>query len=201
VSAAWPSAVNAVRSRPGTRHIGLRWRWRGHAATPREPVDKINQFAAEPKNPKTDLEERLFAIKFLLHFVGDLHQPLHSADNHDRGGNEVKVSSGSKPLSLHHLWDIEFVHVLARRPAILAQVLLKQITPAQLASWKAGTPEEWAWEAFAIAQEDAYGDPPLSAGQTQQLDSTYVQRAKADVALQLSRAGVRLAHLLSQALK
>ena len=109
--------------------------------------------------------------------------------------------SGSKVLSLHHLWDTEFVHALARKPVVLAQVLLMQITPAQAASWRAGAPEEWAWEAFAMAQEDAYGDPPLSAGETQQLNQAYVKRAKADVALQLSRAGVRLAHLLNQALK
>jgi hypothetical protein len=123
-------------------------------------VDKINQFLAELKNPNTDFEERLFALKFLLHFVGDLHQPLHTADNHDRGGNGVKVWSSSKALPLHHLWDTEFVHALARKPVVLSQVLLTKITPAQAASWKAGTPEEWAWEAFAMAQEDAYGDPP-----------------------------------------
>jgi hypothetical protein len=80
-------------------------------------------------------------------------------------------------------------------------VLLTQITPTQGASWRTRTPEDWAWEAFAIAQEDVYGDPPLSAGETQQLDRAYVERAKADVALQLSRAGVRLAHLLNQTLK
>jgi len=132
---------------------------------------------------------------------GDLHQPLHTADSNDRGGNGVKVWSGSKVLSLHHLWDTEFVQALARKPVVLAQVLLMQITPAQAVSWRAGVPEEWAWEAFAMAQEDAYGDPPLSAGETQQLDQAYMKRAKADVALQLSRAGVRLAHLLNQALK
>jgi hypothetical protein len=164
-------------------------------------VDKINQFLDELRNPKTDFEERLFALKFLLHFVGDLHQPLHAADNHDHGGNGVKVWSGSKALSLHHLWDVEFVRALAGKPGVLAHVLLMQIAPAQAASWRAGAPEDWAWETFAIAQEDVYGDPPLSAGEAQQLDGAYVKRAKADVALQLSRAGVRLAYLLNQALK
>jgi hypothetical protein len=76
----------------------------------------------------------------------------------------------------------------------------RQITPAQAASWRVGTPGEWAWEAFAMAQEDAYGYPPLSAADTA-ARRPYVKQAKADVALQLSRAGVRLAHLLNQALK
>jgi hypothetical protein len=80
-------------------------------------VDKIAQFAAELKDPETDFEERLFALKFLLHFIGDLHQPLHSADNNDRGGNSVKVladgvSSTARPL--HGLWDTQFVDAIAR---------------------------------------------------------------------------------------
>jgi S1/P1 Nuclease len=130
-------------------------------------VDKINHFAAELKDPKTGFEERLFALKFLLHFVGDLHQPLHTADNNHRGGNRVKVHVGSKDVSLHGVWDAQLVWANAKKPADLARDLLMQITTAQAASWRAGTPEEWAWEAFAMAQEDAYGDPPLLG--TQQL--------------------------------
>ena len=48
-------------------------------------VDKIDQFTAELSNPATGASERLLALKFLLHFVGDLHQPLHAADDHDAG--------------------------------------------------------------------------------------------------------------------
>ena len=63
-----------------------------------------------------------------------------------------------------------------------------------------GTPDDWAMEAFNVAFTDAYGDPPLSKNRQQHLDTTYVERAKADVALQLSRAGVRLALVLNRAL-
>jgi hypothetical protein len=49
-------------------------------------VDKINQFAVELGNPATSATEQLLALKLLLHFVGDLHQPLHAADDHDAGG-------------------------------------------------------------------------------------------------------------------
>jgi len=167
-------------------------------------VDKIAQFAAELKDPETDFEERLFALKFILHFVGDLHQPLHSADNNDRGGNSVKVladgvSSTARPL--HGLWDTQFVDAIARPPSALAQFLLAQITPDQATSWASGTPEDWAWEAFAVAQEDAYGDPPLSTAGPQHVDAGYVERAQNDVALQLSRAGVRLAYVLNRAMQ
>ena len=84
------------------------------------------------------------------------------------------------------------------QPAALAKQLLAQITPQQEAEWKQGTPDDWAMEAFNIAFDDVYGGPPLSGAV--QLDSAYVARAEKDVALQLSRAGVRLAAVLNKAL-
>jgi hypothetical protein len=168
-------------------------------------VDKAKQFADELAAPGTDAEERLFALKFLLHFVGDLHQPLHSSDNHDRGGNDVKVSAdGIQHLSrdeLHGYWDTQFVESIAgKSPPALAKMLIAQITPDQEASWAAGSFEEWAMEAFMLAKDDVYGNPPLSKTTPQHLDAAYVARAQNDVARQLSKAGVRLAAVLNKAL-
>ena len=56
-------------------------------------VDKVEQFAAELADPRTDPEERLVALKFVLHLVGDLHQPLHAADDHDADGNRKRGSA------------------------------------------------------------------------------------------------------------
>ena len=56
-------------------------------------VDKVQEFADELSNPNTAPEEQIVALKFLLHFVGDMHQPLHAADDNDRGGNQKKVSA------------------------------------------------------------------------------------------------------------
>ncbi len=54
------------------------------------------------------------ALKFLIHFMGDLHQPLHAIDDHDHGGNEKKVTlAGAHAGSLHHYWDSTFVEMLA----------------------------------------------------------------------------------------
>jgi hypothetical protein len=78
--------------------------------------------------------------------------------------------------------------------------LLTQITLGQESEWKQGTPDDWATEAFNIAFDDVYGQPPLSKDTLQHLDAAYVARAEKDVALQLSRAGVRLAAVLNKAL-
>jgi hypothetical protein len=167
-------------------------------------VDKVNQFTAELEAPGTDAEERLVALKFLLHFVGDMHQPLHASDNNDAGGNSVKVMVDGFPHrardELHGFWDTQFVEALGRPPAVLANQLVAQITPDHEAGWKQGTPDDWVMEAFDIAFDDVYGQPPLSKDTLQRLDAAYVARAQKDVALQLSRAGVRLAAVLNKAL-
>ncbi len=167
-------------------------------------VDKITQFAAELEALGTDAEERLVALKFLLHFVGDMHRPLHASDNNDAGGNSVKVMVDGFPHKakdeLHAFWDTQFVEALGRPPAALAMQLVAQITPEQEAEWKQGSPDDWAMEAFNIAFDDVYGQPPLSRDTLQRLDAAYVARAEKDVALQLSRAGVRLAAVLNKAL-
>jgi hypothetical protein len=55
-------------------------------------MNKIRQFTAELKDPTTPAPERLLALKFLIHFVSDLHQPLHAADHQDRGGNCIGLN-------------------------------------------------------------------------------------------------------------
>jgi S1/P1 Nuclease len=167
-------------------------------------LNNINQFVAELSAPNIDPEERLVALKFILHFVGDMHQPLHSSDHHDRGGNSVKVIvDGFQHRSrdeLHAFWDTRFVDGIAKPPAVLAKQLLEQITPEQKKAWEQGSLDDWAMEAFAISKADVYGDPPLSKDTVQHLDAAYVAQAEKDVALQLSRGGVRLAAILNKAL-
>jgi hypothetical protein len=166
-------------------------------------VDKIQEFAAELGDPATDAEERTVALKFLLHFVGDVHQPLHSSDDNDRGGNNKKVSAaGFRAGNLHHYRDTEFVQQLGDDPQSVASDLIGHITPAQVKEWAAGAPADWAQEAFALSKGDAYGQlPDPSSRGSFRLTDDYITAATHDVAVQLSRAGVRLAFLLNNALR
>ncbi|OAF06698.1 hypothetical protein AYJ54_19460 [Bradyrhizobium centrolobii] len=166
-------------------------------------VDKIQQFAAELTDPATDAEERVVALKFLLHFVGDVHQPLHSSDDHDRGGNDKRVSaSGLSAGNLHHFWDTEFVDQLGPDARTIASDLIGHITSAQQTQWQSGGPSDWAKEAFAISKADTYGElPPPNQRGSFRLSDDYVAMATNDAALQLSKAGVRLAMILNQALR
>jgi hypothetical protein len=143
------------------------------------------------------------ALKFLPHFVGDLHQPLHSSDDHDRGGNDKKVSAETlKAGNLHHYWDTEFVSVLETDAKSIAADLLKRISPEQARTWQAGKPADWAVETFYVAKAGAYGRLPAPMpGGGYRLSDDYVARATNDGAEQLSKAGVRLALILNNALR
>jgi nuclease S1 len=166
-------------------------------------VDKIEEFVAELANPATDLEEQVTALKFLLHFVGDVHQPLHSSDDHDRGGNDKRVTAaGLAAGNLHHFWDTTFVEQLGPDEKTIASDLIGHITKEQQAQWQAGGPADWAREAFKIAKDDAFGQlPEPNSHGSFRLPDEYVTMAVSDVEAQLSKAGFRLAQILNQALR
>ena len=172
-------------------------------------VDKVDQFSAELRAAATPQSEKLLALKFLIHFVGDLHQPLHAADRHDSGGNAVPVLYGDlgAPDNLHAYWDQRLVRQLGTDPKQVAQVLNKAIGGAQSRTWGKGKPADWAAEAAAQAKAVAYDFSGESTVPDEhgipaiRLDAVYDQRALPVVREQLSRAGVRLARLLDAALK
>ena len=99
-------------------------------------VDKIEQFTAELGNSATGSGERLLALKFLLHLIGDVHQPLHAADSHDAGANRRQVTAaGFGAGNLHHFWDVEFVERLGSDPKAVAARLIAGISEEQRQRW------------------------------------------------------------------
>ena len=165
-------------------------------------VDKIDEFAAELASPATDPSERIVALKFLLHLVGDLHQPLHASDDHDHGGNDKRVSaSGLRAGTLHHYWDTDFVDQLGPDPRRIASVLIGRISDSNVRTWSQGSASDWAMESFRVAKDDAYGRLPMpNTRGSYRLPDYYVAMATRDVATQLSKAGVRLAFMLNRAM-
>jgi hypothetical protein len=134
-------------------------------------IDKVNQFTAELRDPDTAPAEQLLALQFLLHFVGDMHQPLHSSDSNDRGGNNKMVSaSGISAGKLHAYWDTAFVKKLGSDQDVVASALIARITDDQIAQWQQQRPRDWSLEAFDLARTDVYGKLPApeSNGRCQQ---------------------------------
>lgn len=172
-------------------------------------VDKIDQFFAELRNPAVAKTERILALKFLLHLIGDLHQPLHVADNKDRGGNAVPVISGNDPSigNLHSYWDNHLVQRLGSDSKAVGAALNRQISSANADAWAKGTVNDWARQSFTRAKQVAYDftgqqrfiDDHGAKGV--RIDAGYDSRAQPVIREQLSKAGVRLGSGLNNALK
>lgn len=165
-------------------------------------VNKIAQFTAELRAARTSAPERLRALQFLLHLVGDLHQPLHAADDHDRGGNDKWViSPAPRRADLHFYWDTWLVRQLGADYADVAATLLARLPAAQRRAWARGTPRDWAQESFLIGKTQVYGRlPPPAADGNYSLDAQYLESSADIVMTQLAKAAVRLAMTLDDAL-
>jgi hypothetical protein len=168
-------------------------------------IDKVEQFAAELGDPATSPEERLLALKFLLHLVGDLHQPLHSADNHDAGGNGISVVAGFAPVKLHAYWDTEIVKAMGRDPRTIADSIAAEYG-GHWREWSSGTPREWALDAYGKARTAAYALSQQAGTDTAgkpvyRIDADYERAARAVAREQMAKAGIRLAGLLNGALR
>ena len=154
-----------------------------------------------------DDEAKLAALKFLGHWVGDVHQPLHVSFEDDRGGNNITVS-GECHGKLHAAWDsCLVVKAVGEDVAAAATDLMKTITAAKIEEWTHSDPMDWANESFAIAelaqtkycaQHGASCDLPDPA--KVKIDAAYVQASTPIVREQLQKASVRLAHMLDAAL-
>ncbi len=171
-------------------------------------VAQIERFRKVLATPTADETDRKEALLFLIHLVGDLHQPLHCADrNGDRGGNLYLVrylGDRGKDLNLHRVWDSRLVlDVLdGLEPWDKGYRTHQQITAENRQTWQKGTVTEWAAESNRLARDVVYRDVPhdqRNAFPPFNLDDAYVKRARPVVEEQLRKAGVRLAWVLNDA--
>jgi hypothetical protein len=147
----------------------------------------------------------------VVHLAGDIHQPLHAADHHDRGGNTVPVvffgqTEGRRgPLNLHTIWDEQLVERLVAERGGEAAMVSTPIAASNLAAWASGSIESWMPESNALARSVVYaGIPGFSCGaqiaQPVEIGPGYYAAAAPVIERQIRKAGVRLAALLNEAL-
>ena len=182
----------------------------------------IHKALAALKNPATPIEDKASWLCLLIHFVGDLHQPLHCAalvnnefpaPDGDRGGNLlfVRASESSKGVPLHSMWDVSMgssrgFHakylVGYFNDAIALTSTLKRADLRQIAENK--SVEQWAREGWEIAVDDVYlqGRLPFSRSSLNAaiLPDGYTKRLKTVAQRQVTVAGYRLADLIHNCL-
>jgi hypothetical protein len=184
-------------------------------------VGKIKAFRETLSNSTSD-DDRRTALLFLIHFMGDIHQPLHCAERQcDQGGNQEHVAFHMKgvergDLRLHGVWDVDLVDKLMQDEkttdlSTLATKLLKKVQESQAAAWVQTSVDEIAWEGYALAEKHAYkGIPaqnfcdkstPPPVAPPFALSSGYEDEGERIVRVQLMKAGVRLAALLQNSLE
>jgi hypothetical protein len=139
--------------------------------------------------------KRIEALKFLIHFVGDIHQPLHDADNHDRGGNQVSVHLGGHATNLHSAWDSGLLAVTGFTEDEYLTLLQQKLATLDTAALGAGTVKQWAEESHHLAAVNAYHFPA-----SHDLNTPYISANIPVIELQLIRAAVRLARMLNEVL-
>lgn len=164
-------------------------------------VERVEAFAAELSDDRRPAKERMRALQFLVHLVADLHQPLHVGDDGDRGGNErlLLLPRRANPVSLHAFWDHDAVRLLASRPELVARRAEQEPGPPVEAL--GGSARRWALETRSVARDAVYARLPApQADGVVVLGIEDLQAARPVVALQLRRAGERLAAVLNRAL-
>lgn len=156
------------------------------------------------KDRSVPARERLLALAFLVHFVGDIHQPLHAGEHDDAGGNFVKARYGdysAEKLNLHSIWDgLLAEHALSAPPP-----LVRLYSDAEKAELAGGTTTDWSRESWEIAKDVVYPavmrDP---CGPTPKervtLDNAKLEQLVPVVRKQVERGGLRLARMLDEAL-
>jgi hypothetical protein len=167
-------------------------------------IERNARILADRKAPE---RERLMALAFLVHFMGDLVQPMHAGDRADKGGNDVKANYGivGGYTNLHSIWDGYLAERSISTPPGGPRAILASSSPQERAGLAAGTVEDWSrdsWEAarkyaYASLIGDACGPKP---NDRPTLNEAEVRELIPVVRRQVLAGGVRLARLLDDAL-
>ena len=178
----------------------------------------VEQLKADDPNADSRFSDE-DALRFLVHLVGDLHQPLHAASDADQGGNCAMLDSRvDQAANVHALWDGPLVSRMGLDDTALAAELDKEIgqmTDGERADFSGGGPEDWAWEAHRLAVVNVYKRLeipkedvafPETCGKAPEeiqnlsvvINEKYLQDMQPIVREQLERAGLRLARILNE---
>lgn len=149
----------------------------------------VDHFRERLADERLAFGQRADALRFFVHFLVDLHQPLHVGRAEDRGGNTVVVEVDGERTNLHRLWDSGLIERgLDDRPAYAQSV--EALAAAGGARWSGGTALDWAAESKALR--------PVVYAVGREPDARYLAAAGAIVRRRLAQAGVRLADELDR---
>ncbi|WP_010161323.1 S1/P1 nuclease [Sphingomonas sp. PAMC 26617] len=212
----WADCVKPIKGADGKPGFGYAYTWHFQDVSICRPFSltdackdgncvsaQITRDVATLKDRRAPAKDRVEALVFLIHFVGDLHQPLHAGEKDDKGGNDVKASYdhyAPPRLNLHSVWD----GLLAERAITSGPGLVHRYAPAVRARITAGNVTDWSRESWQVAHDSTYAsvmaDPCAPTPERVTLDEATIETLVPVARLEVERGGLRLAKLLDAAL-
>ena len=213
----WADCVKPLKDANGQSRFGYAYSWHYQNVNICQPFDLVPackdgncvsaqierdvRLLQDRKTPKAD---RVRALAFLVHFVGDLHQPLHAGDKADKGGNDAKADYGAygpPRLNLHSIWD----GLLAERAISTPPALVRRYPAAERARVAAGSVTDWSRDSWKVAHDVTYtsamgGDPCAPTPVRMKLDDATIAKLVPVARDEVKKGGLRLAKLLDRAL-
>jgi len=190
-----------IKSDPQWQHA---WHWHflsvedGKSYDPKDAsksgdvIDAIQRFSRELADAKMPPHKRREAVAFLVHFVGDIHMPLHVGRAADQGGNKIELNWFGSDTNLHSIWDNKLIQMENLSYTEYAK-LLGKTSEAQRAEWAKTPLMGWAEESMAL-RELVYSYPEK---REKGWEWAYRFKALPVVHLRMQQAGTRLATLLN----
>lgn len=152
-----------------------------------------NQAKTTLTNPRSNRDDKIYALKFLMHFVGDMHQPMHISRAEDKGGNTIQLNYDGKGTNLHSLWDTK---MLEKKGMPFTELAAKysDIPPALVKQWQKDEVLQWIWESYQISGQ-LYLEVDTMKKRT--IGTTYDQKHLPVLEKRIQQAGIRLAGVLN----
>jgi len=147
------------------------------------------------KNENSTQEDKVFYLKFLVHLIGDLHQPMHVGKAEDKGGNDFQVLWFNNETNLHRVWDSNMIESFNMSYVELASNA-QNLSTLQINAIQKGTILDWTYESQQLAKK-IY----VSAESGDKLSYRYSYDHFGTVRIQLQKAGLRLAKILNDIYK
>jgi len=212
----WADCIKKLKDADGKPRFGYAFGWHFQDVNICQPFSliepckdgtcvsaQITRDVATLRNRHASRKDKVQALVFLIHFVGDLHQPLHAGEKNDKGGNDIAATYGrySPPhFNLHSIWD----GPLAERAITTGPALVRRYSPATRARVAAGTVTDWSRESWQVAHDVVYatalkGDPCAPNPASVTLDDATIASLVPAARRQVERGGLRLAKLLDRA--
>ena len=208
-AATWP---DEMRSAPGQfwqktstpwHYVTLNGVIYDHAPSEGDALEALNKYTATLKDPNASLADKQLALRFVVHIVGDLHQPLHVGKCCDKGGNDVKVKWFGRDMNLHSVWDSALVDDEQLSFTELAAKLGRHTSNEDVIRWWDLNPRDWISESGQI-RETIYPALPVAGAKGKdgkpavpELSYGYVFKFTPVLEQRLKQAGVRLAAYLN----